>query len=301
MSSVRMKAVGLLMRLTRRRNFVTEAGGAALLARPKKPSAPPDRIAKRCDVRRDTVAGFDVYVVTSTSGPGLPDAAVVYLHGGAFVNEISKQHWQFIAQIADEVGCEVHVPIYGLAPQHDWTQAEGLVNEVVTGLASQGRALALVGDSAGGTLALLAAQAAVARGDSSIRHVTMLSPWLDLSMGNPGVAEVEKVDPWLALPGLRPMANAWAAGVPLNDPRLSPLFGPLQDLPPLDIVVGTRDITVVDCRELRDRLPRDVRVTYHEEFGAIHVYPLLPVPEGRRARRDIIDAIRTSLAAPGAR
>lgn len=295
MSSVRMKAVGLLMRLTRRRRFLTEAGGVALLARPKEPSQPPARLAKNCDVRRGAVSGFDVYVVKPKGGPTVRDAAVVYLHGGAFVNEIAKQHWALIAQIADEVGCEVHVPIYGLAPQHDWSQAGVLVTEVVTGLTSHGRTLAVVGDSAGGTLALLAAQAAVARGDTGIRRVTLIAPWLDMSLANPAVAEVAKVDPWLALPGIRPLADSWAAGVALDDPRLSPLFGPLRGLPPLEIWVGTHDITVVDCRDLRERLPVGTTVKYREEPGAIHVYPLLPVPEGRRARQEIIAGIRASL------
>lgn len=291
--SWQMRAVSALMRLTRKRGFATEAGGRALLNRPKKPSAPPKGLAERCDVRHQTVAGFDVYVVTRNGGPTSHDVAVVYLHGGAFVNQIVKQQWGLIEDIAEQVGCEVHVPIYGLAPDHDWSQAQRLVDEVVTGLASQGRALCLVGDSAGGTLALLAAQRAAARGDSAVCRVTLLSPWLDLSLRNPAVQQVQRIDPWLALPGLRPMAHAWANGVPLPDPRLSPLYGELQGLPALDVWVGTRDITVVDCHTLRDRVATPI--SYHEEPGAIHVYPLLPVPEGRRARREIIAGIRASL------
>jgi monoterpene epsilon-lactone hydrolase len=87
------------------------------------------------------------------------------------------------------------------------------------------------------------------------------------------------------------MAAAWAAGFDLKDPRLSPIHGDLTGLPPLQILVGTRDITLADCRTLRELLPPSVQVTYHEEPGALHVYPLLPVPEARSGRDAIINHI----------
>jgi hypothetical protein len=59
--------------------------------------------------------------------------------------------------------------------------------------------------------------------------------------------------------------------------------------------VGDRDITLADCRVFRDRVPRG-RLEYHEQPGGLHVYPLLPVPEGRAARRDVLDRIQTAMA-----
>jgi acetyl esterase/lipase len=288
--SLQMRAVGLLMRATRRRGFTTEAAGRELLAAPKGSAWPPREVSQHCHIRLRATGEFDVFEVVPPAARA--DVAVVYLHGGAFVRQIAKQHWALIADIAVQLGCEVHVPIYGLAPAHDWSQADALLDEVIARLVDDGRSVLLVGDSAGGTLALLAAQK---HGPEVVRRVTLISPWLDLSMSNPAVAEVQHDDPWLALPGLRPMADAWAAGVPLNDPRISPLFGRMDRLPPVDIWVGTRDVTVVDCRVLRDRLPAESSARYHEEPGAIHVYPLLPVPEGRAAVRQLIEDLRKSL------
>ena len=49
---------------------------------------------------------------------------------------------------------------------------------------------------------------------------------------------------------------------------------------------GTRDITSPDTRLLVSRArAAGVQVDHHEEAGLVHVHPLLPVPEGRRARR----------------
>ena len=61
--------------------------------------------------------------------------------------------------------------------------------------------------------------------------------------------------------------------------------------------MGTRDITVADCRLLRDRIPAGAPLTYHEEPGAIHAYPMLPVPEAAVARRAIVAHIRATALA----
>ncbi|MEU4558623.1 alpha/beta hydrolase [Actinoplanes sp. NPDC023936] len=271
MVSWQMRGVGLFTRLVYRRRYATETAGLRTLNRPKGPSAPPKSLA----CTSSTVNGFTVYQV------GDAETAVVYLHGGAYTSEIVEQHWSLIGFIAEQAGCEVHVPIYGLSPEHHGREALDLVSEVIRGL---GRPCHLVGDSAGGGLALLAAQANKGR----VAGLTMIAPWLDLTMSNPGIDAVEPHDPWLFRAGLRPIADAWTGGLALDDPRLSPIHGDLDGLPPTQILVGTRDITLPDCRLLRDRLPAGTPLTYHEEPGAIHVYPLLPVPEARAGRRAIV-------------
>lgn len=290
MASWQMRGVALFARLAYRRKFVTEAAGRRTLARAKGSSAPPRALARRFDVIQDQVRGFDVYRVRSRPAADRP--VVIYLHGGAYTSEIVAQHWSLIGHLADRTGCDVHVPIYGLSPEYHGLQALELVTEVIRDLAGQGRRCYLAGDSAGGGLALLAAQAT----GGEVAGLTLLAPWLDLTMSNPGIDAIEPYDPWLARPGLRPLAAAWTGGLALDDPRLSPIYGDLENLPPLQILVGTRDITLADCRTLRDRLPGSVPLTYHEEPGALHVYPLLPVPEARAGRQAIVRHIRETLS-----
>ncbi|WP_433788454.1 alpha/beta hydrolase fold domain-containing protein [Actinoplanes sp. CA-252034] len=293
MTSWQMSAVAAFVRLTRRRNYETEQAGLRNLARPKGPSQPPAAIRRRFAVSTTRDHGFDVHRVRPHGDD--TGMTVIYLHGGAYTSEIVRQHWSLIDHIADGTGHEVAVPIYGLAPAHHGLQALELVTAVIAAETARGRRCYLAGDSAGGGLALLAAQA-VAGTAGGVAGVTAIAPWLDLSISNPEVDRVEPHDPWLRRPGLRPLADAWAGGIQLQDPRLSPLFGDLTRLPPLQILVGTRDITLPDCRLLRDRLPSSVPLTYHEERGAVHVYPLLPVPEARAGRHAIIAHIRASTA-----
>ncbi|MEV6300875.1 alpha/beta hydrolase [Actinoplanes sp. NPDC051861] len=280
MASWQMSVVAGFTRLVYRRRFVTEAAGHRTLARPKGSAAPPSFLTKRFEVTRENVWGFDVYRVRSGAGADRP--VVVYLHGGAYTSEIVRQHWSLIGHIAGHTGCDVHVPIYGLAPRHHGLEALEFVTKAIRDL---GRPVYLAGDSAGGGLALLAAQAS-----ENVVGMTLIAPWLDLTMSNPGIDAIEPHDPWLARPGLRPIADAWTGGLALDDPRLSPIYGNLSGLPPMQVLVGTRDITMADCRTLREKIPG---MTYVEVPGALHDYPLLPVPEARAGRRAIVEHIRS--------
>ncbi len=290
--SWQMGAVGLLMRVTRKRRFADAEGGRVLLEREKGPSAPPPKLRERLDVTTRQVTGFDVHTLLRRGTVSGSRPVVVYLHGGAYVNEIVTQHWDFVAALATELDVEVQVPVYGLAPQHTAAEARALCAAVLAGVGE--RRCWLAGDSSGAGLALVAAQQAVRDGSSvDLRGLTLLAPWLDLGMSNPELDAAEAQDPWLARAALREVAVSWADGTPLDDGTVSPLFGEMAGLPPVDLWVGTRDLTHPDCRLLAERLrAAGVEVSHHETPGAIHVYPLLPVPEGRRAA----SAIRARIA-----
>lgn len=282
--SWQMAGVALYMRATSKRRFAREGGHEALLSRPKRSSAPAAGPLRGLAVATRDVNGCDVHTVAA---PGTPSDApvVVYLHGGAYVNEIVVQHWQFVAEVAQRLPVEVRVPIYGLAPDHDAQEALALTTALLEQLRDEGREVLLAGDSAGAALALITAQQAGRVLGDRLRGLSLMAPWLDLTMANPEIPAVEARDPWLARAALHGVAEAWAKGLDLRDPRVSPLFGEMAGLPPVDLWVGTRDITLPDTRLLRDRL---ADVTYHELPGAIHVVPILPVPEGRAARAEMI-------------
>ena len=204
-----------------------------------------------------------------------------------------------MAALAARTGVEVHVPIYGLAPHHTASEAVDLVAEVVHGLVAQGRSVVLLGDSAGGGLALVAAQQAAPAVRQRVAGLLLIAPWIDLTMANPAVDAVEPTDPWLTRAGLHPIARSWAGDLALDDPVVSPLFGALTGLPPVEVWVGTRDITAPDCRELERRMPDGAAFALHVEDGAIHDYPLLPTPEGRAASREIGERVTALLTASG--
>ncbi len=284
--------VAAWLRLTRRRVFATPDGGRRLLERRKGSGEPPRWLGRDHRVERREVGGHAVWGVTT--GSDRQRGSVVYLHGGAYTSEVVRQHWSLVAELAQVTGRTVHVPLYGLAPQHTALEALAFVQAVSAGLSAD-EPVHLAGDSSGGGLALVLAQHWPEAAPPLV-GVTLLAPWLDLAMSNPGIDDVEPHDPWLARPGLHVVAEAWADGLSREDPRVSPVRGRLDGLPPVAVHVGTRDITLPDCRLLRDRLGPD-RCRWHEVSGALHVHPLLPVPEGRLARRVVTAFVRETLDA----
>ena len=297
MASWQMRLVAHYVRLTRKKRYLTEEAGIAFLHSTKGPADPPRDVVARCEVTTHQARGHDVHVVRRRRQPGpAVGGVVVYLHGGAYTNEIVEQQWSFAAALARQAGYEVHVPIYGLAPHHTALEALDLVTGIVTGLVEAGRRCVLAGDSAGGGLALASAQSLPREVRDHIAGLLLIAPWVDLAMTNPEVDEVEPTDPWLTRAGLHPIARSWAGDLTVDDPRVSPLNGDLGDLPPVEVWVGTRDITLPDCRELARRMPSDNPLTLHVEDGAIHDYPLLPAREGRAARREIADRVSALLA-----
>ena len=93
-------------------------------------------------------------------------------------------------------------------------------------------------------------------------------------------------------------AALWRGELPLEDPLVGPLLTDHTGLGPLTVFSGTRDITHPDTCLLVERARAvGVEVDLHEGPGLVHVYPLLPVPEGRAARAVIVRSLTGQAAA----
>ncbi len=291
-----MRVVAAFVRLAYKPRMATAERGRARVAAPKRPSAPPATLRKRHAVSTRRVGGFDCHTVAPREGR--VDRAAVYLHGGAYIGEISPQHWALVSRMAD-AGVRVEVPSYGLAPTFTYRDAYPFVTAVYRDLVADfgADAVTVAGDSAGGGLALGLVRGLDDAGLPQPRRLILIAPWLDLTMSNPDIPPVEARDPWLSRAGLREAASAWAGGDDPTDHRLSPLNGPLAGLAPIDVYVGTRDICLPDSLLLRDRATAEgaaLRLTVCE--GAVHVYPLVPAPEGRAAAREIVREVASAPA-----
>jgi len=289
MPSWQTRAVCLYVRATRKRRYRTAEAGLRALAHGHPAAPPPRGLRRRLSVEQ--VAGFEVVCLRPRPGdPPTTPGALVYFHGGAFVNGIARQHWGLIRHLSEATHREVCVPSYPLAPDRTAADALAFLGALLEHLRPVAP-LHLLGDSAGGNLALRLAQCPATAG--TVAGLTLIAPWLDLSISNPEIPGVEVGDPWLCSAGLREIAKHWAGGYPRQDRAVSPLFGSVEGLPPTAVFVGTRDICLPDCRLLAEKSPA---VTLHVEEGSPHVYPLLPTPEGNAARDLIVGHIEGTFA-----
>jgi acetyl esterase/lipase len=262
---------------------------AARAARPAR-FTPPRRLRRRVVVSRADRQAWPVYSVQPLEGRP-PSRTVLYFHGGAYINEITRFHWALAARIAREASCRCLVPIYPLGARAGAAQVVATGSEIAAQVIEQTGELVLAGDSAGGGLALAVS---LALRDSGLRpsQIILVSPWLDVRTDQPEQRALERRDAMLAVVGLREAARTYACGLPLADPRISPLNGELRGLPPITVFTGTNDILNPDSHRLRERCSASgVSCELVEAPGMPHVYPLMPTPEGRGARRRLVELL----------
>lgn len=256
------------------------------LRRNPRSSAAPQKLRAGLDLSSSEHAGWKVYTVRPASGR--INGTVVYLHGGGWIHEAAPAHWSLAQQIAQESSVAVIVPVYPLA--HEGGCAQSVVPAVADLCQSVAGPVALMGDSAGGSIAMSASLLLAQRGSPAALTV-LICPALDLRFSNPEIEAVQPQDPWLVCKGQIELAEMWL-GDHAEDPILNPVFGDAAAAGPMVVFSGTRDILNPDTRLfVRDALARGADLTYHEQPGHIHVYPLLPTPEGRRARKMIVAAV----------
>lgn len=291
MPSLKSRFIALILKHSRKKAFASPEGLHRWINRARKiqDHRPPAKIAARLGIARHEAGGCPVYEVTPTA-PG--DTRILYLHGGAYLFEITKYHWRLIAEMAERLHARVTVPIYPLAPEHDFHAMFGMVGKVYRGMLAETPAekIVFMGDSAGGNMAVVLTMMAGEQGLPAPALHVLISPGLDVSLANPEVYEVERNDPWLGIPGGVEAVRLYAAGLERTDWRISPLYGNLSVLPKTLLLTGTRDILNPDSVIFAERArAAGVDIEVVSEPGMFHVWPLFDMPEARRARDRIVE------------
>jgi len=227
------------------------------------------------------IAGMDCYFLNTN---GKNNAIAVYFHGGGYINQPVKQHWQLVDRIAYNTGTEIWAPIYPKVPFCNAAQAYesifALYEELIK--RADGRRIILIGDSAGGGIALSLAYQCMRKNLKCPDRVILLSPWLDVSMTLPGQKELEAKDSMLGIYALKKCGELWAGNLDVKDPLPSPLYCTGNKALQITVFTGTHDILHTDAKALYRNAGKNI-ITYIEIPGAGHCYPLLPVKEAKEA------------------
>lgn len=253
---------------------------------------PPRRRRAGVHITSHQDRGWTIHTVSPTQSSA--NGTVLYLHGGGWMNEAVIQHWWLIQELAVEASVNVVVPVYPLL------QSGGTARKVLPRIAELARGVEgpviLMGDSAGGTIAL--STNLMLRNEGHPADLTVLiSPALDLRMENPEIDAVQPSDPWLVKKGQLLLSEMWTEKQ-FDDPVINPILANPDGIGRLLIFSGTRDILNPDTRLFVQQAKQAGNdVEYHEARGQLHVYPLLPTPEAKGARREIAEAVRDLVTA----
>jgi acetyl esterase/lipase len=301
MPSLKSRAVAVYLRHTRKRAFTSASELNRWIARARltENHRPPAAIASRVDITQHDVGGSRVYEVAPRGGRG--DRRILYMHGGAYVFEITPYHWRLITEMAERLDAQVTVPIYPIAPEHRFEDMFDMVLETYRGMLREAAAedIVFMGDSAGGNMAVVLTMMAAQAGLPLPGSHVLISPGLDMTLENPDLAEAARRDPWLDIEGGLEAIRHYAPHIDRADWRISPITGDLSVLPPMLILAGGLDLLTLDTVRFAERArAAGVEVELVVEPGMVHVWPLIDMPEARKARNLIVEFLRGPDADP---
>ncbi len=210
------------------------------------------------------------------SAKKLPNAAILYLHGGAYVIGSAKAYRHLAGQLAAKANVSTFVPEYSLAPEHPFPAAVDDSLSAYFGLINDGfHAIAVCGDSAGGGLALATVGIlAETTRESRPRCAVVMSPWTDLTLSGESMATRADADPLLTKESLQQAAKWYRAEQDTKNSQISPLFGKLTNLPPIQIHVGDQEILLDDSLRYGLKAAENgIECSVHVWNGMTHVFP----------------------------
>ena len=245
-----------------------------------------------------------VYSARAAGGALMP--AVVYFHGGGWVQGDLETHHGLCARLAQHAGALVVAVDYRLAPEHKFPAAVEDCLAAYTWLRAHGRELgadparvAVAGDSAGGNLSAVVSQLAAAGKVPVPTCQALIYPAVDFSfetdshrdMVDGHVIPRDRVL-WYMEQYLRSEADK-------ADLRASPLRAPsLAGQPPAMIVTAGFDPLRDEGQAYADRLRgAGVDVVYREYPGQIHAFVSLTkaIPQGLACTLEVADYLRQRL------
>jgi triacylglycerol lipase len=248
---------------------------------------PPRRTTRSVAVRYREFNGWELCTLRADSPTG---KYVLAIHGGAFVCEATVLHWRDYVAIARQTFATVVVPGYPLAPHGTAGTVVPQMADLITWMIGEHgpENVSVYGDSAGGGIALCAAQELVRRNATLPAQMVLLSPVLDATLSNPDIQFVN--DPVLSADVLKANFALWAADLDLADPLLSPLHGSLSGLPPTAVYAGSLDVLGPDAVALQAKslATPGTKFTFDLRYGQMHDWAMTSwLPEARAVRSQV--------------
>lgn len=207
----------------------------------------------------------------------LSAGVILYIHGGGYVAGNLDYAKGFGTALAAKCGIRVFCVAYSLAPEKLFPAALEDSLDAYGYLISNGfdpSRIILCGESAGGGLCYSLCQKLHDKSRTLPAGIIAISPWTDLTSSGNSYISNEKADPSMTRERLKYFSDCYAYGAVKvgkklcpktnpdaeddirvkSDPRMSPIFGNLQKMPPSLIFVGGDEIMLDDSVKMHGKL-----------------------------------------------
>ncbi|MCC9087345.1 MULTISPECIES: alpha/beta hydrolase fold domain-containing protein [Bacillus] len=247
------------------------------------------------EVKERTFEGMQVFTLNDQSSP--KQKVILYVHGGAWTNQPLNLHWWFMDKMAQSLHAKVVAPIYPKVPHYNYKDTYpkilNLYKEMLETVESPNQ-LTIMGDSAGGNIALGLAHLLKMEQLAQPKDIILLSACVDMSLSNPLIPEYAEKDPMLAREGMEVISSIWAADKHLTDPLISPIYGDFKGLGKITHFIGTHEALYPDAIKLDETLTEQgIAINTYVYPEMLHVFVVMPIPEATDAKQKIIQIINS--------
>ena len=218
-----------------------------------------------------------------------PDRTLLYLHGGSFAFRFPNLHAAFAARLCRLLGARALLPDYRLAPEHPFPAAPDDCHAAYRWLLGRGcppGSLVLMGDSAGGCLALVTLHRARRCAEPQPACAVLLSPAVDCTFDSPSMVDNEGLDPLFRMSDLLVLRRHYVPSPQLyTDPEVSPLFADFAGFAPLLLQASSSEMLRDEAvRAAHKARAAGVDVELELWPDAPHVFQVAPfLPESAHA------------------
>ena len=204
---------------------------------------------------RDTVGGVvGTWVHPPKTKPG---QVILYLHSGWFSLGSVRAYRGFVGHLATKVRAHAFIPDYRMAPEDPFPAAVRDVYACYRCLEKMGiPRVAVVGDSAGGNLALVLALLVAEEvhfPKPALVAVTAFSPITDLTLSGATYTTRAGVDPYLTRSHVAGLVRSYLGRADARHPMASPLKARFAGLPSIRIHVGDDEVLLDDSLRYVER------------------------------------------------
>lgn len=234
-----------------------------------------------------TIEGVECYTF------GKSAKAILYLHGGAYVEQPLPFHWRFVSRIAQEGNIRVVLPIYTKAPISRAKETLDSMLGIYLNMVEQHGAdnITIMGDSAGGGMSLALCEYLLQQGIDQPRQMILLSPWVDVSMTNPEIPYYQ--NDYMLIAEELVLCGRMYAEDQQYEYMYNPIKGIAKGLAPITIFVGSAEMFLPDCLRAKQICDQEgVECKLYEFAHMQHVFVVQPITESVEARHMIIDMLK---------
>ncbi len=231
------------------------------------------------DFKLIKVNNIDIFIIHPTNLIVKPINIALYIHGGGFVSGDFAGFRSFINILSQRTNIPIVFPHYRLTPEHTINdQVDDLIftlkficNHFKISISS----IIVIGDSAGGALALLMMQRLTNNNYEIPKRAILISPITDLSCSSKGFEFNCNVDVMLNPDVVKSCLKMSYHGLDGKDPKISPLFGKFEGLPPLYFITSSSEIFTDDTiRAVNKAKDAGVITNIKLVENVFHIFPL---------------------------